>query len=494
MRRLIIVLAAVFSAVSLQAQTPAQKYVDYLATVPPLKDAVWGVLAKDASGQVLVEHNSGALMIPASNMKLVTTGTALVSLGADYRMGTSIGYTGEIEGGVLNGDLYIIGGGDPTLCSPDSIATSMAATFLGWRSFMQKAGIRSVHGRVIGDGRLWDTPQENPDWTWEDIGLDYGSGGSALGFFSNMVEYEKGRSHIGEPVPLTQIFPETPWMRVTNRTRTERPGTGNHILYFTSDLVPVAEIRGTFAVDRWLGNEYFANKYGALTCAYYFWKDLADAGIEVTGGYADIDRDGLVRTGADFVSHEPAGEPVCIGTSYSPVLRRIAMSANCRSDNYYAEAMFHTMGHRLRGCAQFDSCAVAVRTILDDMGLPENGIRIIDGSGLSRRNYVTPEFMVEYLQQMSRSGAWAPFLQSLPYPGGNGTLRNVLRNYPNFLRRRIRMKSGSMDGVLCYSGYILPPAGVPGEPITFSIMTNNCTGEFADVRELITKILVLLAQ
>lgn len=494
MKRLITIAAALFTAATLLAQTAAQKYVNELATRKPLNNAVWGVLAKDANGNVLAEYRSGSLMLPASNMKLITTGTAMLALGADYRFPTHIGYTGRIENGTLEGDLYIIGGGDPTLCTRDSIAVSMAGVFRTWKRFIQKAGINAIHGRIVGDGRLWDVPLEAGSWTWDDIGTYYGPGGSALGFYSNAVDYSVELAPVGETVPMKQTFPETPWMHIANRTKMAPAGTGNSLLLFTSELAPYAEIRGTLAVDRRAKPEHFANKYGALTCSYYFWKELTDGGMEVTGGYADIDRDGLIRTGADFLPHETAGKPEVIGTSYSPSLNRIALATNCRSDNYYAESIFRAMGFNATGSADYDSCYVAERAVFKQLGLPQDGISIVDGSGLSRKNCVTPEFMVQYLQRMQKTAVWEPFLNSLPHPGGNGTLKFVLKNSPENLRQRIRMKSGSMEGVLCYSGYILPPDGKKGEPITFCILTNNCQGEFVEVREAITKILVLLAQ
>ena len=494
MKRLIIIAAALLSAATLLAQTAAQKYVNELATRKPLQNAVWGVLAKDAKGNVLAEYHSGTQMLPASNMKLITTGTAMLALGADYRFPTSIGYTGQIVNGALEGDLYIIGGGDPTLCTRDSIAVSMAGVFRTWKRFMQKAGINAVHGRIVGDGRLWDVPLEGGSWTWDDIGTFYGPGGNALGFYSNAVDYSVELAPEGEAVPMKQTFPETPWMHIANRTKMAPAGTGNSILLFTTEFAPYGEIRGTLAVDKPAKPEHFANKFGALTCAYYFWKELTEGGMEVTGGYADIDRDGLIRTGADFLSHEAAGKPEVIGTTYSPTLNRIALATNCRSDNYYAESIFRAMGFNATESAEYDSCYVAERAVFTQLGLSQEGINIVDGSGLSRKNYVTPAFMVEYLQRMQSTRVWEPFLRSLPYPGGNGTLRYVLRNSPEKLRKRIRMKSGSMDGVLCYSGYILPPDGKEGEPITFSILTNNCTEDFFAVRDAITKILVLLAQ
>ena len=103
------------------AQNPkAQGCIDRLCTMGPLKNASWGVLAMDGNGKVLASLNPQQMLTPASNTKLITTGCALHSLGKDFHFGTSIAYSGEIKDGILEGDIYIIGGGDPTLASADS--------------------------------------------------------------------------------------------------------------------------------------------------------------------------------------------------------------------------------------------------------------------------------------------------------------------------------------------------------------------------------------
>ena len=148
----------------------------------------------------------------------------------------------------------------------------------------------------------------------------------------------------------------------------------------------------------------------------------------------------------------------------------------------------------------YDSCQVAEKRVLERLAADlSQGIVIEDGSGLSRHNHLSPDFFVRHLTAMRTSPAFPSFLASLPQPGGNGTLKGVLRDEPEEVKARIRMKSGSMTGVLCYSGYILPADWDPAKPakgniITFSIMTNNCDAPASEVREKITKIVSLLAK
>lgn len=496
------VLAGLAAALTLQAAAqvhPAQQYVNRLAAEEPLHSAAWGVLARDSKGKTLVSFNPDQKLTPASNMKLVTTGCALHALGSDFRFETRLGYSGEIRDGILQGDLYIIGGGDPTLATADSIVLKTPALFWKWKTLLRDAGITAIHGRIIGDGRYFQGNLENSSWEYNDVGTYYATGGNGLSFYANAQDFAvSAGTKAGDPVNVTVRYPETPWMHFAFLGTTEAAGTGNSLYMYTTDLAPYAEMRGTFALDRKPKTENFANKFGAMTCAYYFWKNLKETGWEVTGGYADIDRGGYIR-GADFAAAEKAAEkPAVIGSTWSPALDLIARETNGRSDNFYAETLLRTMGRKATGNVAYDSCYVAEKEVLEDLKVDHSkGFRIEDGSGLSRHNFVSPDFFVRYLTAMQASPAFDRFLWSLPQPGGNGTLKTVLRNETAARKARIRMKSGSMNGVLCYSGYILPEGYVPGKPvkgdiITFSILTNNCDAPVSVVRDRITRIISLL--
>ena len=470
---------ALLLCLGLQAQTLQQK-VDQAVKAEPLKGAVVGVMVQDAAGHVLASREPGRRMVPASNLKLVTTGTALHALGPDFRFETGIGYTGTVEDGTLHGDVYIIGGGDPTIGVVDTVAVKPDALFWRWKSMLKDAGISRIDGRIIGDGRAYEGHLENTTWGYDDTGTYYGAGCNALSFYENAIDYLVSAGAEGEPVKVTQRHPETPWIHFSNRTMTAPKGTGNSLYLYTTDLAPYAELRGTYSIDRKPKVEHFANKYGALTCAFYFWQNLRDTGWDISGGYADIDRGGYVR-GADFVPAYKAGTPQVLGQSTSPVLSRIVRQTNVLSDNFYAEAIFRQMGEKASGIAVYDSCRVAVYDVLEDLMESDlAGIRLEDGSGLSRLNSASPAFFVSFLRSMTRSRGFEAFLASFPQPG-EGTLSTLLPKLPADQKSRIRVKSGSMDGVLCYSGYILDETGKPAR--IFSLMVNGATAKTAALRE-----------
>ena len=472
--------ALLLTCLGLQAQTLQQK-VDQAVTAEPLKGAVVGIMVQDMSGHVVAQREAGRRMVPASNLKLITTGTALHALGPDFRFETSLGYTGEIDAdGTLHGDVYIVGGGDPTIGVIDTVAVKPDALFWRWKSLLKDAGISRIDGRIIGDGRAYEGHLENQSWSYADTGTYYGAGCNALSFYENAIDYAVSAGVEGEPVKVTQRYPDTPWMHFGNLTSTGPKGTGNSLYLYTTDLAPYAEMRGTFAVDRKQKLEHFANKYGALTCAYYFWQNLRSTGWTVSGGYADIDRGGYVR-GRDFVPADKAGTPKLVGKSESPVLSRIVRQTNVLSDNFYAEAIFRQMGEKATGIAVYDSCRVAVADVLEDLvpgGL--EGLRLEDGSGLSRLNTVSPTFLASFLRSMTRSRGFNAFLTSLPKPG-EGTVATLLPKLPAEKKARVRVKSGSMDGVLCYSGYILDESGNP--KFVFSLMVNGATAKTAVLRD-----------
>ena len=189
------------------------------------------------------------------------------------------------------------------------------------------------------------------------------------------------------------------------------------------------------------------------------------------------------------------GDITVTGTTLSPELSRIAYETNHASNNLYAETLLRTLGKEFNTTGCYDSSYVALKNILKDLGVDmSRGISIQDGSGLSRQNLVSPDFFCRFLQAMMKSPEFEAFAESLPSPGGNGTLQYNMKNHPAAVKNRIKAKSGSMSGVRCYSGYIIPTEGCRDETLIFSIMLNNCTEPTWKVRPLLDKIMGILAE
>ena len=488
--RNILIIAMLLASVSIYAQDTLQSRIEALAGDDTFSQSVVGICARTADGKTLVDINSGMMMLPASNMKLVSTGAALHALGSDWQFETSIGYDGTIEDGILRGDLYIIGGGDPTLGSKDSIAVALEHTFAQWEAMIRVAGISRIDGRIIGDGRAFEGMAEEPTWLLEDAGTYYGTGTTGLMFYENMQSFSvSAGAHVGDAVNIKPYYPEAPWMEFRYNCSTGEEGTGDLLYMYATDLAPVAEIRGTFGVDRAAKRVDCANKFPEYTCAYYFYNYLKKKGLTCTEGPSDA-RPGVA----------PASSLTLLGSSFSPTLDRIVFETNHASNNLFAETLLRTLGKEFRKNACYDSSYVALDAVLKELSVDvSRGVKVQDGSGLSRQNYVSADFFCRFLDAMMDSPSYGSFLASLPSPGGNGTLQYNMKGQPLALRERIKVKSGSMNGVRCYTGYILPstdgslPEEIRSKTIVFSILTNNCTSPTWKVRPLLDKIMVTLA-
>ena len=490
-----------------------QETAEDVAHDPTFAQAYVGICVMDSDGKVLARVNADKMLVPASNMKLITTGAALHMLGPSHTFETSLAYDGNIEDGILRGNLHIVGGGDPTLGSKDSIATPVERTFAVWEKMLRDAGIRRIEGHIIGDGRSFEGMMEEPTWLWNDTGTYYGAGVSGLMFYENMQSFSVSAGpEVGAPINIKPYYPDCSWMDFRYACSTGKAGTGDRLYMYTSDLAPVAEIRGTFGVDRAAKRVDCANKYPEYTCARYFENYLRRKGISCSGGAADYklitgwmtEEAGCagLGTGTDGGTGTGGGKTL-IGSTLSPTLDRIVFETNHASNNVFAETLFRTLGKTLHESACYDSSYVALNDALAELGVSTgSGIKVQDGSGLSRQNLVSPEFLCRFLHAMSHSPAFGDFLESLPSPGFNGTLEYNMKGQPEALRRRIKVKSGSMNGVRCYSGYILPSSsgnlscenGLPEGTLIISVMTNNCTSPNWKVRPLLDRFMTSLAR
>ena len=478
----ILILAA---AMQMQAQN-IQERIERLADADAVSQAAVSISAIKGDGQKIVDINSAMMLVPASNMKLLSTGAAMHHLGPEYRYETNIAHDGTIsEDGILNGNLYIMGGGDPTLGSIDSIAPPVEETFSQWLDMLQKAGISQINGKIIGDGNYFDPMMEHPAWLLEDIGTYYGAGTTGLMFYENMQSFRvSAGAEIGDSINIEPSYPEVPWMEFRYNCTTGEAGTGDQLFMFTSDLAPVAEIRGTFGVDRAAKRLDCSNKFPEYTCAYYFKEFLKSNGIECSGA-------GDFRLDSDWKRH---GDLNTLGTTSSPQLKRIVFETNHISNNVFAEALLRTLGREMTGSACYDSSYVAINNVMIELGVDfACGARIKDGSGLSRQNYVSSDFLCRFLLGMMDSPHFEYFAESLPSPGENGTLKYNMNKYPEEMKVRIKAKSGSMNGVRCYSGYIIPTDGSREDVIIFSLMINNCTASSTQMRNILDSMMAELA-
>lgn len=464
----------------------AQKLIDELSHREPLRSAVLGVLAVTRSGDTLAVCNHRVKMLPASTTKTVTTALALRKLGGDYRFETSLAYYGELRDSTLFGDLYIVGGADPTTGSLSDCAEPLSSLFGRWRRMILKAGIRRIEGRILGDPRCCGDFTPSYNWEWEDLGYNYGALPAGLNFFENQQNFFVSPGPATGTAPFIKArYPDAPWLRLINRAVTSGPKTRNTLNYENSPFAPCGRFTGSFPIDRKGGYTFEgANRFGAYTCAYYFHNYLCRNGIAVKGGFGDISPEGNVRT--DLSAPEggfsaPGQEKlVLIGTTCSPALRDIVKDTNHNSDNFFAETLCRAVGGVEEENRMLDAMGLDTRTTC----------HLADGSGLSRENYISPDFFVRFLRMVEGPD----FRRSLPSPGlVDSTLEYRMKDATDDMKSRIHMKSGSMNGVRCFCGYIDSASGNRSRDVIFAVMSNNVTVSAQVSAKIIDEIIAALA-
>lgn len=443
------------------AQGGAQNYINkHMKTDPNFRNAVIAILAVDEKGNTIAEWNPEMPLLTASTMKTISTGVGLHALGKDFKYKTQVAYTGEIKDGVLNGDIVIIGGGDPTLGSTDTIAFSIDSIFGVWTKGIKDAGIARVEGNVVVDDSYFTREQMPDSWSWGNFGASYGCAPSGLSFYENLQDFKlvPGKNP-GDKVQVKAIYPQVPGLEVVNEMVTGEKGTGNRSAYYVQDMVKASQYVGSVGVDRGAVYETNSNRFPHLSCGFHFREYLIENGIDVLPEIID----------AKY--YECDAPRTVVAETYSPELWEIVEVTNRVSQNMFAETILKTLGKELTGVGSYDSSFVALERVLLDMGVNTTGFTQEDGSGLSRQNYVSPKFFCNYYDKMQESGIFAEFFNSLPVPGRPGTLRTVLKNEDEKIKSRIHAKSGSLANVRCYAGYV--EGSKKYGLVRFAILTNN---------------------
>ncbi|HBG23569.1 MAG: D-alanyl-D-alanine carboxypeptidase/D-alanyl-D-alanine-endopeptidase [Bacteroidetes bacterium GWF2_41_61] len=469
--RFLLILITFLSPLSLSSQSNnIQNYIGKLKKDTLFTDAVVGIMVMDSRGKSVASWNPDMPLLTASTMKTITTGVALNLLGADFRFSTKIGYSGEIRNGVLYGDLYIVGGGDPTLGSSDTLAIPVENLFLQWRDAIAAAGIRRINGHIVADDRFFEPEIVPESWSWSNLGPAYGSGVSGLSFYENLQKFKFIPGiNPGDRVSLMGVYPEIPGMEYRNELTTGDVKSGNRSSYYISDLAKISQIKGTLAAGSDSISITFSNKFPHLSCAWEFRQYLLKSGII---------SDSKIKDAREFNSLQPY-QLTIVAETLSPALSSIVNVTNRISNNFYAETLLKMIGKRATGVGSYDSARVALRRELDGMGIKKRGFTQSDGSGLSRQNYVSARFFCNYFSKMRESSSFTTFFNSLPQPGGPGTLKSVLANEQNEKKTRIHAKSGSLGNVRCYAGYVERDNG---ELIYFAILANNFSARTAQMQ------------
>jgi D-alanyl-D-alanine carboxypeptidase/D-alanyl-D-alanine-endopeptidase (penicillin-binding protein 4) len=413
-----------------------------------MQGASVSIMAKDIkTGKVLFSYDPERELIPASVMKVVTTAVALEILGENYRFETTILYDGQIQDSTLTGNIYIKGSGDPTLGSKDA-GTNRDYYINEWVAAIKKAGIRKVNGSVISDESIFDTEGISMKWMREDLGSYYGQGCYGLNVFDNRYSLFINSGAENSKPEISKTDPGLYSMTFHNYLTSKQISTDStYIIGFP------------YTNERYLYGVIPANKTNyklvgdipepALFLAQYLTRKLNDESISVSGEpccYRILSQQGK----------RVAGNRKFITSSYSLPLKKIVEIMNFTSSNLYADALLKTIGLKYRTediISSFDKGIFVLNNHLNSKGVKTSSLWMFDGSGLAATDKVTASFLCDLLSYMAtKSDVSEAFINSIPRAGKEGTVKNTLNG--SALNGKIRLKSGSMSRVRCYTGYV----------------------------------------
>ncbi|MFA5712756.1 MAG: D-alanyl-D-alanine carboxypeptidase/D-alanyl-D-alanine-endopeptidase [Bacteroidales bacterium] len=445
----------------LLSQNNIAKYIKELQKEPNFTSSAISILVMDSKGRSVASWNPDMRLNTASTMKTVTTGVALALLGPNFQFSTKIKYSGTVIDSILQGDLYIVGGADPTLGSKESIATPIEIIFKEWKEAIERAGIKRVEGHIVADNRFFSTPSTPRSWSWSQLGTSYGAGADALSFVENrqQIRLIPGTNE-GDSVKIEQFYPYIPGMEYQNQLNSGRANSSLNYFYYLSPLTKTAQIRGRVPLHPSHRTITVANKFPHLSCAYHFMEFLNANGILVESQILD----------ANHFNGPKEEELTPIAETLSPPLHQIVEVTNRNSNNFFAETLFRAIGKIVKNDDSYGSSKAAVKRELTKMGLTFEGYKQEDGSGLSRLNLASSRFFCNYFRAIEKSEIFEIFFHSLPVAGEQGTLKKVLAQYPMSVRSRVHAKSGTLSNCRCYAGFV---ERKKGGLLYFAIITNN---------------------
>lgn len=449
--------------------------------------AFWGVRVERADGSVVYERNARKMMMPASNMKVVTTAAAVDLLGADYRYETRLEARGAVVDGKLNGDLVIVGSGDPSLGTwriegrPDG-----DALLAGWAAKIKAMGIHEVTGAVIADGRVFGDQYICPDWEYDDLPFWYAAGTCGVNFSENVFRFTTAPgASVGDKAVLT-FKPETRFFTVTNdviTTVTKGAKTADITRRYpgSNDVI----FGGTIPVDEKPFEQRGSVWDGELWTATLLTEALARGRVKVAN--PPTTARALPKPARIDVY---TGERRVVDTVSSPSISELIRIVNKPSHNFYADCIFRSIGVKMKKDGSYGAAGTAVEEWLKSFDAEDAGsLQILDGSGLARRDFVTPKLMCAVLQHMKKSPSFEAYKTSFPEAGVDSKDRKGWKA-PELVGN-LYAKTGFIGHVRSLSGYV---TSKDGEPLVFSMISNHINVPIGKADEAIDAAVLLLAQ
>src|SRR5712691_6519573 len=457
-----------------------------LGTMPTNKGE-WGLLIVDAeSGETLYEQNADKYFVPASNMKLFSTALALAKLGPEYRFRTTLETQGTISSdGVLNGDLALVGRGDPNL-SNRKFPYELKEEFDGppekalaeLSDALVAKGVKEISGDVIGDDSYFPRERYPNGWEIDDMVWEYGAAISAIVVDDNTATLllTPGEG-AGSPVQAV-VTPGTPDFTVKNEVITAAEGAPPDLTLTREPGANLVVVRGRLPAKSTPRKLVLAIEEPAQHAAATLKRLLEEREIKIGG---------IARTRHD--PSEPASDPAVLAEHVSVPLGDAVKLVNKISQNLHTEVLLRTVARQNGAWNTPEDLMKVPADFYATAGIAPGDVFQKDASGLSRHDLVTPRAIVALLTFAQKQPWFGPYYASLPVAGMDGTLEDRMKN--TLAAGRIHAKTGSVEHVRTLSGFAETPSG---RRLIFSFLSNNQGGKNHEVADALTGLCVAMLE
>jgi D-alanyl-D-alanine carboxypeptidase/D-alanyl-D-alanine-endopeptidase (penicillin-binding protein 4) len=420
--------------------------------------ATSGIAVVDANGRPLFTRRERVPMTPASTFKVLVGAAALQTLGPEYRFATTLESVDDPSDGKIRGDVYLVGTGDPAFTRDD---------LRGGAGAIARAGVRAISGAIVADASVFSGPEVNPAWDPDDLQYGYAAGTSALSLDQGTAEFHLVPSSPGAPARI-RVLPASDMVRVRGAITTS---------YTTLLTIQRDPLRNDFTFDG----------HVAVGAEQSFWRPLTDLPRYAAG----VTRAMLRQQGVDVAGGIRAGiapvAPYVLWQHRSARLRDVVAEMMLESNNHFAEQLLRAVG-ATRGAGTEANGALVERAILLRGGVPQDGLRIVDASGLAPSNRVAAITLATLLARTAAEPVGAIFVGSLPRVGIEGTVR---RRRLGDARGRVRAKSGHIADVNALTGFVQT---LRHGRVAFAIIVNDRRADDGPVDSGISRALDVLAR
>lgn len=430
---------------------------------PYLKKANLSVLAIDLNtGDTLVAKNPDLAVATASTTKLFSTAMAYEVLGPEHRPLTEFYTDGFVQHGVLLGNLWVKGGGDLSLGSKFFYSDSLKYQRIEhWKEELLALGIREIDGVVYFDGSAFGYDPIPKGWSHHDFGNYYAAFPGGLNFSDNLCAYVFTSKAVGTRAKFLKSVPNQPNMVV------------NASVYAANIAEEMVSLKGSpYHMTRSFSGSIPANKDSVSVFG-----SLPDPESSFAGVVSDVFDDTLVLCSGTLTVREgkekkPDYDQLSLlFRDLGLPIHEIATVANHKSNNFFAEGLFQSVAYHVTGDGSNEKAVKVARTFWGSR-IDTNRLVLCDGSGLSRKNRISAGHLCSVLRYMRQTDVFPSFYSSLPIAGVSGTLTNLCKDGAG--SGRIHAKSGTMNGIKSYAGYI---ESASGHTIAFAMVANgfNCS-------------------